>query len=158
MRGGSTDRKKLALASDRAETGDGAKLDDTGRMIEPELHRRNKRLTAGEQLGSGDGFQRELGLGERGGTAVIESVHGCLPHSAASFCDDDLIARQTACGFAGMAMFSCPSALVMALISAAGEAIAPASPQPFTPSGLDGQGVLVMVTLNDGRSCARGMQ
>jgi hypothetical protein len=71
---------------------------------------------------------------------------------------DERAARQTACGVAGMAMFSCPSASVMALMSAAGAAIAPASPQPFTPSGLDGHGVWVNPTAKDGRSSARGMQ
>ncbi len=35
-----------------------------------------------------------------------------------------------------------PMALVMALMTAAGAAMAPASPQPLMPSGLDGQGVV----------------
>ena len=48
-------------------------------------------------------------------------------------------AAQTACGVAGMAMSSWPSASVMALITAGGAAMAPASPQPLMPSGLDGQ-------------------
>ena len=56
-------------------------------------------------------------------------------------------ARQTACGVAGMAMSSWPSASVMALITAGGEAIAPASPQPLMPSGLEGQGVSVIADL-----------
>ena len=42
-------------------------------------------------------------------------------------------ARQTACGVAGMARSSWPSASVIALMTAAGAAIAPASPQPLTP-------------------------
>ena len=56
-----------------------------------------------------------------------------------------------------MAKSSVPIASVMALITAAGAAIAPASPQPLMPSGLDGDLVSVMPTLNDGRSWARGM-
>ena len=50
-----------------------------------------------------------------------------------------------------------PSASVIAFISAAGAPIAPASPQPFTPSGLCVHGVSLVPTLNDGTSSARGM-
>ena len=46
----------------------------------------------------------------------------------------------------------------MALMTAGGAAIAPASPQPLMPSGFDGHGVTVVPTLKDGRSSARGMQ
>ena len=45
-----------------------------------------------------------------------------------------------------MAMSSLPIASVMALITAAGAAIAPASPQPLMPSGLPGHGVVVVST------------
>src|SRR5215207_6211726 len=65
-------------------------------------------------------------------------------------------ARHTACGVAGMAMSSWPRASVSALITAAGEAMAPASPQPLIPSGFEGQGVVVIPTSKDGRSTARG--
>ena len=67
-------------------------------------------------------------------------------------------ARQTAWGVAGIAMSSWPSASVIALMTAGGAAIAPASPQPLIPSGFEGQGVTVMPIWNDGRSMARGMQ
>ena len=68
------------------------------------------------------------------------------------------IAVQTACGVAGMAICSLPIASVMALMTAAGAAMAPASPQPLMPSGFDGHFVTVTPTLNEGTSCARGMQ
>ena len=42
-----------------------------------------------------------------------------------------------------------------AFIIAAGEPIAPASPQPFAPSGLCVHGVTVVPTSNDGRSMLR---
>ena len=64
---------------------------------------------------------------------------------------------QTAAGVAGMSIFSVPSALVIAFITAAGAAIAPASPQPLMPSGFDGHLVTVVSTLNDGKLSARGM-
>ena len=66
-------------------------------------------------------------------------------------------AAHTVAGVAGMAMFSVPIASVMAFITAAGAAIAPASPQPLMPSGFDGHVVSVVPTLNDGRLSARGI-
>src|SRR5690349_225865 len=56
-------------------------------------------------------------------------------------------ARQTFSGVAGMSKVFTPSASVTAFMKAAGAAIAPASPQPLTPSGFDGQAVIVMPTL-----------
>ena len=49
------------------------------------------------------------------------------------------IAAHTACGVAGIGTSSGPIASVIALITAGGAAIAPASPQPLMPSGLEGQ-------------------
>ena len=60
-------------------------------------------------------------------------------------------------GVAGMAMSCTPRASVMALITAGGAPMAPASPQPFTPSGLTVQGVQVVPTWKVGRSEAWGM-
>ena len=68
-----------------------------------------------------------------------------------------LAARQTFSAVAGMAMSFTPSASVSALMKAGGEPMAPASPQPFTPSGLCVQGVTVWSTVKLGRSSARGM-
>ena len=93
-----------------------------------------------------------MGVREAAGAASSKSFRGALASTA--FC----AARQTTCGVAGMAMSSWPSASVMALMTAGGRAIAPASPQPLMPSGLDGQGVSIVSTLKDGRSSARGMQ
>src|SRR5580692_10156936 len=81
-----------------------------------------------------------------------------LSHSAARFIIVFCAARQTTCGVAGIATSSWPSASVIALMTAGGEAIAPASPQPLMPSGLDGQTVSIVSILNEGRLSARGMQ
>ena len=80
-----------------------------------------------------------------------------LPHRAA------WIAAQTRDGVSGMSMCSTSipppfSASSTALTSAGGEPIAPASPQPFTPSGLWVQGVThEWSTTKLGTSAARGI-
>src|ERR1700733_12051760 len=81
-----------------------------------------------------------------------------LDYSAARFITAFCAARQTTCGVAGMVMFSWPTASVNALITAGGEAMAPASPHPFRPSGFVVQGVEVVSTLNEQKSAARGMR
>src|SRR5262249_30933753 len=81
--------------------------------------------------------------------SMIHAARGTL-----AFCKAD----HTVCGVAGMVRSSVPIASVMALMTAAGAAIAPASPQPLMPSGLPGHLVTVVSILNIGRSCARGMQ
>ncbi len=60
-------------------------------------------------------------------------------------------AAHTVAGVAGMARFSVPIASVMALMTAAGAAMAPASPQPLMPSGFDGHLVIVVSTFNVGK-------
>src|SRR2546422_203282 len=68
-------------------------------------------------------------------------------------------ARQTRSGVAGMSMSVMPSsasASTTAFITAAGEAIAPVSPTPFTPSGLVGLGVSVRYSSQRGNSVADG--
>src|SRR5206468_11348776 len=91
-------------------------------------------------------------------TVLGECVHRDCSYAAfcalSAFCS----ARHTLCGVAGIAKSSLPIALVMALMTATGAAIAPASPQPLMPSGLDGEIVLVISTFSAGRSWARGMQ
>src|SRR5262245_10763407 len=115
-------------------------------------------MAAGEQLGFLVGSQqrRRIGYGLR--AMILERVHGRASYSAAILAGAFCAAFHTALGVAGMAMSSWPNASVMALITAAGAAMAPASPQPFTPRGFEGQGVLVMATWKVGKSPARGMQ
>ena len=113
-------------------------------------------MAAGQQFGVlmlGEQIDR---LPHGGRTMECESVHDVTPmRLAAAWL---FAARaQTACAVAGMAMSSEPMASVMALITAAGAAIAPASPQPLMPSGLDGHFVTVMSTLKAGKFSARGM-
>src|ERR1700722_16169013 len=79
-------------------------------------------------------------------------------HSAARFTIAFCAARHMTCGVAGIATSSWPSASVIALMTAGGEAIAPASPQPLMPRGLEGHTVSIVSILNEGRLSARGMQ
>src|SRR5271156_2868985 len=87
-----------------------------------------------------------------------QPVRRPFDYSAARFITAFCAARQTTCGVAGMVTFSWPTASVIALITAGGAAIAPASPQPFKPSGFVVQGVETVSTLNEQKSSARGMQ
>src|ERR1700704_2834303 len=67
------------------------------------------------------------------------------------------IACHTRSGVAGISRLLLPMASVMALITAAGAPIAPASPHPLIPSGLPGHSVVVCCSLNEGTSSARGI-
>ena len=70
------------------------------------------------------------------------------------------MASHTRAGVSGMSMCAMPngwSASITALAIAAGDAIAPASPTPFTPSGLTGDGVTVRSVSNIGSMSAFGI-
>lgn len=69
-------------------------------------------------------------------------------------------ARQIFSFVAGMSMWTTPTASQIAFMIAGGDPIAPASPQPFTPSGLcvHGVGLSECCTSKFGKSSARGMQ
>src|SRR5215212_9619782 len=134
-------------------------VDEVRGCREALLHRRKERVPPRDEFGVLDLGCEVRGLTDAGRTVVVEGVHEIVPpYSAAIRGAVFWAARHTACGVAGIAMSSCPNASVTAFMTAAGAAIAPASPQPFTPSGLEGQGVTVMPTSKDGRSIARGMQ
>src|SRR5262245_25670213 len=92
-----------------------------------------------------------LEWGERGGPSPPATAYSAAFFSALA----RRMAAHTACGVAGIGTSSEPMASVSALMTAGGAAMAPASPQPLMPSGLDGQRVLVMPTVKDGRSWAR---
>src|SRR6267154_4872384 len=158
MRRHGTDQQRVVFAVDRIKSRDASQVDDAVRPIQSQLHGGNKRLPPGEQFCAGRIFQDGTGLAHICRPATVESVHLILPYSAAILREDRRTARQTACGVAGIAIASWPMASVIALITAAGAAIAPASPQPLMPSGFEGHGVFVISTSKLGRSSARGMQ
>src|SRR6185436_17876315 len=97
--------------------------------------------------------QHVRGLAQAARAVEFEIVHGALlDHSAAwRVWFVFWTAAHTVAGVAGIAISSVPTASVIAFITAAGAAIAPASPQPLMPSGLDGHFVSVVSTLNAGR-------
>src|SRR3546814_4525184 len=91
----------------------------------------------------------------------VEIGHGRSIVHAAAAGPAARIADHTRSGVAGMSMSRTPSgarASSTALITAGGAPMAPASPQPFTPSGLVAQRVGLMANPTRGRSSARGRQ
>src|SRR5262244_2696254 len=115
-------------------------------------------MPAGEQLCLRLLGQEPGRLPHGGRTVLGECVHRDCSYAAFCMPSAFLSACHTLCGVAGIAKSSLPIALVMALMTATGAAIAPASPQPLMPSGLDGDTVSVIAILSDGRSWARGRQ
>src|SRR5690606_12695065 len=78
--------------------------------------------------------------------ALLSIRYSLFRYSPVSQCN----AAQTFCGVAGIVSWLLPIASVMALMTAGGEPMAPASPHPLMPSGLPGQGVFDVDTWNDG--------
>src|SRR5215472_10509614 len=156
MRTERTDHDRVAFLLDAFELCDAGEIDDRSGIGEPQLHRADQALSAGERLAAFG--ERRRRVGHRLRTLIFECVHDGLQVSRQWFAA--WIALHTRCGVAGMSMLFTPtaeSASCTAFMSAAGAPIAPASPQPFAPSGLCVQGVTLVATLNDGRSSARGI-
>ena len=104
--------------------------------------------------------ERLLQLRGRADLDDLEPRQGDDAYSAAIGRRCSWISRQIACGVAGMSSWRTPrpaSASIRALITAAGEATEPASPQPFTPIGLFLHGTSTVETCMDGMSAACGM-
>src|ERR1700755_1342196 len=127
-----------------------AEIDDVGWRGQPLFHYRDQRVAAGQIF-------RVRTLGEQACCFVDRrgAVIGGLVHDASP--SQPWIACQTRSGVAGISSLLLPIASVIALITAAEAPMAPASPPPFTPSGLLGHSVVVWLSLNDGTSSARGM-
>src|SRR5262249_57346825 len=100
-----------------------------------QLHGRDQGVAASQQLGFLLLGQQARGLPDRCRPVLGECVHRDRSYAALrlllAFCN----ACHTVCAVAGMAKSSVPIASVMALMTATGAAIAPASPQPLMPSG-----------------------
>ena len=138
------DDEVLALERNVIETLDRAEIDHIADAGEPKLERGQERLPAGEgpRILLGEQRCRLPGIG---GAVISERVHRLLRHSAARRCAGCAcwMACQTAREVAGIGTSSEPTASVIAFISATGAAMAPASPQPFMPSGFEGHLVVV---------------
>ena len=122
-------------------------IDDVGRLGEPLLERRDQgRVRRPAAWPSAAPWQQRDRLGDASADdgssnsyMVIASLFGRLLACALSWS-----ARQTFSGVAGMAISGRRARRVTAFIIAGGAPIAPASPQPLTPSGLCVHGVAVM--------------
>src|SRR5207244_13052795 len=118
---------------------DSADIDHDLRLGEPELHRRDQTVAAGQH------FRVLAMLGEKGERLVERRGPGVIErgrnHNRPSF---SRIARQTRSGVNGRSRWLIPSgdsASMTAFAIAGVEPIVPASPTPFTPSGFEDEGV-----------------
>src|SRR6185295_9915269 len=94
-------------------------------------------------LGAAAGRKGAQRILERAGANVVEAGRN---HTAAPRCLAPCIAAHTRAGVSGLSIWRIPkgsSASHTALTTQAADAIVPASPTPFTPSGLTGEGVTV---------------
>src|SRR4029077_9502494 len=163
---------RTAALLDAGQALDQRQVDELRRFRQPQLHGRQQRVAAGQDFRVFVLGQQMGPLPHRARAIEGESVHRSPPfffptpreRGVGDFytaCGSDLpdlrSAAHTVADVAGMSIASVPSALVMAFMTAAGAAMAPASPQPLMPSGFDGHLVKVVSTLNDGKLSARGM-
>src|SRR5262245_17992523 len=148
--------RHLAAGSGYSRIVEAAEINDVGRGGEPLLHRRQERHAARQELAVLRLIHQLYGVRGFCRPVIVEVFHMSPPYSAAIL--PECSAFHTVCGVAGMGRSLTPKASVMAFITAAGPAMAPASPQPFMPIGLDGHLVSVKPSLNDATSVARGMQ
>src|SRR5690606_17904958 len=121
---------------------------------QPQLHHGDEAHAAGHHLGELGVCQGRHRFLEAGGSDVIEAPGVHQLSLLASW-----IACHTRFGRNGMSMWVTPSgrrASTTALTIVWAEAIVPASPIPFTPSGLMSVGVTVRASSKRGRSEAVG--
>src|SRR6266540_1322086 len=121
-----------------------------------QAHQGQQRMATRDELGIGAAAEQLDRVLDRLRDLVVElgRDHVLSPPSAASS-----IARHTRSGVAGMSSSSTPRwdrLSIRAFMTAAGAAIVPVSPTPFTPSGFVGLGVSVRASSSDGSSAALG--
>src|SRR5262249_6689367 len=135
VRDGGTEREAVRVLGDLGQLVNAGNVDEKRRLRQPQVEHRSERLAAREQLGLrrlGDQRQR-LGQARRPDVVEAAGFHGAVLAPV-------LRARATASamrrGVTGEINSSAPSgasASLMALVMAAGGAIAPPSPKPFWP-------------------------
>src|ERR1700730_1179175 len=156
-----------------AEPANTANINQQRGLRQAQLHGGQKTMAAGEDLGVFARRQKIQGFAKRTGRFVVEvrRDHKCLlPDTAfaagflgasAGAPEDwaDRIAFQTRSGLSGISMWRMPrgeSASQTALTTQGVDAMVPASPTPFTPIGLTGDGVTVRSRMNSGSRWALG--
>ena len=150
MRRHRADDDAVAVDLDALQVGDAAQIDQPLGRRQPQLHRLHQALPAGEvarvalkarprRRGWPDVDSRRCTwVSPRSGVQAVGARARRALRWPASRCRDAQRVGQR-------------------VDEAGGEPIAPASPQPFTPSGLCVHGVTVWSTLKLGRSSARGI-
>src|SRR5438270_4917536 len=155
MRNHRADPPAAVLPLHAVQPRNATQVDQQRRGGEPQLHQRQQRVAAGQQLGLvAILVQHPDRLLERVRRFVIElgGDHWAPPFAS-------WIAPQTRIGVNGMLMYVTPngrSASMSALVTAAEAAIVPASPTPLAPSELTGDGVSVRSSSKLGSSAAVG--
>ena len=139
MRRHRADDERAAGHLDAGQALDLRQVDDVLGPGKAQLHGGDQRMPAGEELCLLLLGQQARGLAHGRRAVLGECVHRGCSYAAwrllLAFCN----ACHTVCAVAGIAKSSVPIASVMALMTATGAAIAPASPQPLMPSGFDGR-------------------
>src|SRR5262245_59203614 len=150
------DPQRLRRLRKLLELGNPGKVDQQIELREPQVEHRPERLAAGDE------FRREIiarGEDDRasdvGGASILElcGLHAALRLAA------DAIASRIRAGVMGEHVSSAPkgrNASLTALTIAAGGAIAPPSPRPFTPNSVYGERVSMWSSRGAGTSAAPG--
>ena len=142
------DRDDVAVLADVRQVADAADVDEHRGLREPQLHQRQQRVPAGQDLRVVGRRRAARSRGRPTRPARTRRQPGsCRTSLVASW-----IARHTRSGEAGLPTSvtpRCESASTTALTTAGGEAIVPASPMPFTPSGFVVDGVSCALSVID---------
>src|SRR5277367_5316306 len=160
MAGHRADDDRVAGIGDAAQGGDCREINKIGRLGKTQLQGRDQSHPTGDELCLLVGAEKIRDFVEARGLVIGEFVHLGSPYSAASGWRCCWITRHSFSGVAGMSKCRTPSgfsASTRALVIAAGAPIAPASPQPLTPSGLCVHRVTLVDNAKAGRSSARGI-
>src|SRR5438445_304526 len=145
------DRERVTPLPDVRQLLEPPDVNEQRRTRDPQPQHGQQRMPACKEL-------RVLPLAEQG-QRVTHRLRDLVVERCGNHDRTSSSARQIRSGVAGIAMSTMPSAArasTTAFITAAGDAIAPVSPTPFTPSGFVGLGVSTRSSSHRGSSAADG--
>src|SRR5262249_51242375 len=144
------DRDPVAVLANAAKAVHAPEIDEQRRPREPQPHSRKQGMPAGKELRVFASEQLDR---------VLDGLRHLVLERSRDHVLASWIALHTRSGDAGICTSATPrgaSASTTAFITAAGDAIAPVSPTPLTPSGFVGLGVSVRSSSNEGSSAELG--